>query len=607
MEAAQHRLGPALTLAVPGSGKTTLLLERLRYLDSIGIDPKQILTLTFSRAAALDMKHRLKDARFPVSTIHAFSLELIRKTGTRLPQILKEFEQRRMLEQIMKQNLTDDDFESLSNEIGLLYNRMLKRDDTMPFTSSFPRLFDIATEYHRMKRAHDRIDYDDMLLIAKNKLQAHPALREALSRRFPYIQIDEAQDTSRLQFALIEQMLSPERNLFLVADDDQSIYGFRGAYPEYLLRFPERFPDAKMYQLAQNFRSDCNIVTAASRFISDNLARYPKEIQAGHPAEQPIALTQHRTILERNENLCAQIRAITEKGENAAVLFRNRLSALSVIDGLDRLGIAYRSRDGIEREFKHWIIRDLKAFMELALIPDSSEAFDVIWYKMNAFISKDMYEETRRMGGTRSMLSKAASLPFLKDYQIDTLERTEEHFAELRNLRPYDAIHFIEIQLGYLSFLSCRYEKQMGALRERLDALKAVAKYCMTAVEFFERIEELAEPETKSAMRGERSEHAAVTLTTVHGSKGLEFDHVFLIDVNPGSFPSSRTDDLEEERRLFYVAMTRAKKTLHLMHCEFVNGSFNRRSVFVDRLVEQSSDCLAPSLDGNGIRKPATG
>jgi len=616
--ASLHHVGPALTLAIPGSGKTTLLLHRLiNLVTQYGVSPSQILTLTFSKASADDMAQRYKrqfgylNHHFQFMTIHKFAYGVYRnylkQTGKSM-QLLDDGAQKfHILNEIYKKRhleaLTEDDFETLTNHIGLIYNLKLTREDMPNFNFQWPDIFDLTEDYHRYKRDHSLFDFDDMLLSAIKILQMTPKLLNHVRATYPFIQVDEAQDTSKLQFELIELLLGPSNNLFLVADDDQSIYGFRGAFPTYLLEFPSKYPDAKLFYLADNFRSDANIVETASLVISKNKQRFDKNMRPYHAANQKPIVRLFDDLTGRNENLIEQIK---NADGTKAILFRNKVSSLSVIDILERHHLSFQIKDAPLREFNHWMLEDLIAFFTLALIPQDLESFIRIAFKMNGFISREMLNHVKANHRGLSVFSILVNAPFLLDYQTRTQEKLQGQFETLKALRPYDALHFIETELGYLDYIKSNAQRlglSMNYARTRLDAFKAIAKPLRTGFDFINRIATLKQFLQENVSNASES----IFLSTIHGSKGLEFDAVYMIDVNPQIFPgfkATENDALEEERRLFYVGLTRAKKSFELLHVEFINGSYNPNSLFIDELLSKP---LTDRRFNNATGKPAMG
>ena len=616
--ASLHFTGPALTLAIPGSGKTTLLLHRLvELVETYDVPPEQILTLTFSKASATDMSKRYAEAfvqypyRFAFMTIHKFAYGLykrylasIQKTETLIEDGKQKYA---VLSDIYKKRhgaqLTEDEYETLSNHIGLIYNLRLKRNDADRYDFAWKDVFEMAEDYHRYKQAHHLFDFDDMLVRAIKILESSPKLLSHLRNKYRFIQVDEAQDTSKLQFELIELLLGDEKNLFLVADDDQSIYGFRGAYPTYLLNFPKRFESAKLFYLTDNFRSDAHIVEAANSLISKNTMRFKKEMHPFHDGKEKPIVRIFDDLDNRNRYL---VDCLKSNQGTKAVLYRNKVSALSVIDALERNHLTFQIKDTPVREFNHWLLEDLIAFFTLAMIPQDLDSFQKIVFKMNGFISREMLNYVKLNHRGRNIFSILVEIPFLLDYQSRTQERLRDQFETLKVLRPYDGIHFIETELGYLDYVKSNAERlglSMNFARTRIDAFKAIARPLKTGFDFINRIAELKE----YLQENFNNTSETITLSTVHGSKGLEFEEVYLIDVNPQIFPNFKAlngDALEEERRLFYVGLTRAKKKLQILHAEFINGSYNGNALFVEELLGESftDHCFNNTTGKSAIR-----
>jgi len=600
-KASEHFKGPALTLAIPGSGKTTLLLHRLVNLTTHhGIAPEHILTLTFSKASASDMKKRyasqfasLYPYRYPMMTIHKFAYEILkqymRHTGKHMT--LFDDAQKRffVLQEIYRsfyhETLAEEDYEYLLNAIGLIYNLKYSESDVKGEDFKFEHMYAIFKAYHQYKRRQKVYDFDDMLLYALKILAQNKEALAFYQKQYPFIQVDEAQDTSKLQFELIELLAGPNQNLFLVADDDQSIYGFRGAFPQYLLDFPLKYKDHTLYHLPDNFRSDAHIVSLAEAIIKANKDRFDKPMNAIHPAEIKPDTQYFDDIHDRNAFLKKQL--LSEKG-NLAILYRNRIAALSIIDFLEQIDCNYYIKDPPRQELNHWLLSDIAAFMSLAMMPQDFDAFRRIVFKMNGFISKEMLNDLLRSLKQRSVFDLLIELPYLEDYQTRTMEGLKMKFESLSKLRPFDAIHFIETELGYLNYLNKNSERlgySMQFIRTRLDAYKAIAKPLTSAIQFFSRIDTLKQHFEVAA----NNVNAPITLSTIHGAKGLEFDSVYLIDVNEHVFPSDDTRLIEEERRLFYVAITRAKKHFCICHANFINGGINKKSSFLDEFTVKNA------------------
>lgn len=616
-EASFHFKGPALTLAIPGSGKTTLLISRLITLVEVNeIDPSCILTLTFSKASADDMAKRYQALnapyKFQFMTIHKFAYGIFKQYNAQTGQNMSLLEDagRRfhILNEIYKkyyhQSMTEDEYEAFTNHIGLIYNLKLKREDYANYDFQFDRIFDMVSDYHIYKKKHKLFDFDDMIFYAIKILKANPNALAFYRDKYPYIQVDEAQDTSKLQFELIELLLGPDQNLFIVADDDQSIYGFRGAFPDYLLSFKDRFKKASIFYLKDNFRSDAAIVYTAKAIIEKNEKRFDKPMSPVHAQTRSPYFRVFDDLIDRNQYLLKQLQ-LTDG--DMAILYRNRISALSLINLLSHEQIEFYIKDPPLAELEHWLLQDILGFMNLALIPQDLESFNRIAFKMNGYISREMVQYVNENIRGKTVFRTLVDIPFLETYQSRTQERLMDQFEQLKLLRPYDAIAFIETELGYLDYLkqnTARLGISMNFARTRLDAYKAIGKTLKSGFDFITRIDYL-----KDQLRtiSTPSHQARVTLSTIHGSKGLEFGTVFMIDVNDQIFPGfniQKKDALEEERRLFYVGITRAKTRFELLHTRFMNGDFNKNSLFIEEFLSQEfTDDALDHIEG----KPSIG
>lgn len=572
-KAALHYTGPALTIAIPGSGKTTLLLERLHHLTHHhNIIPAKILTLTFSRAAAQDMKNRISDTAYPIYTIHSFAYQFIRSSNL---QLITKQQQKRVLQQIIHRPLGEEETEQLINEIGLLYNAMLTRKQPHNITFSFDNIFDIATDYHRAKQKNRWIDFDDMTLKAYRKLSKNPSLLQRIQNNFSFVQVDEAQDTSKLQFKLIELL---SQNLFLVADDDQSIYGFRGAFPEYILHFKQNYPKAQIYHLDENYRSDANIIQMASHFIGKNKWRHQKNVQPTLSAQTPVQLIEWDDIFARNQSLITQIQE--EKG-STAILFRNNLSSISLIDLFDRHDININIKEIPMSEWHHPVLQDVIHFLNLSLNSEDTNAFQRIAPKVKCYLTKQEIQAAKHFNDILENNDIAK-------YKKREIQMVQSHLKTIAKLRPVEAIRYIETELHYLDFLSTIGESNV---RNRLDAYQAIATPCKTHYDFIRRIDELSHVTSDP--------NASITLSTIHRAKGLEYDQVIMLDIDPQVFPSPK-NNIEEERRLFYVGMTRARKKLIINHTQFINGGYNEHSLFLKEILQTPLQSSLHHVINNG-------
>lgn len=590
-KAISHIKGPALVLAVPGAGKTTVLIHRTANLIlNEGISPEKILSITFSRASARDMKERFNNlygdiTNIPVhfSTIHSFAYKLIRDYAYRKRQryiLIEDMKKKLNKVQLLKNiyfsinndYITEEKLESIINSIGYIKNMLITPDEYVSqFKVDTNNFLEIFNAYESYKKNNSLIDFDDMLTLALDILQEDKYLLEKYRSRYEYIQVDEGQDTSKVQLEIIRTLAHPKNNLFIVADDDQSIYGFRGAYPEGLFQFNKIYKDGKIYYMEENYRSTKNIVNICNRFIKKNTLRFNKDIFTKNPYMEPIKLVKVKNLEEQYTYLMDQLEGIVDY-RNTAILYRNNLSAVGIMEALERKGIPFYIKDFKIKFFDHWLVQDIIDFFLLAQDNSNILAFERIYYKMNGFISKVQLNSIKALHYEYSVFDRLLSLPGLNDFYKKNFLSLKLNFKKLSKLKPYEGIDLIEKNLGYGDYLKeshMRFGYSMDSLEIILNYLKIIASNTMDLNGFLARLKYL-----EYLCSHSKDNREGLTLSTVHSAKGLEFDRVYMIDLIDGEFPNGSSIDsfnkgdiapLEEERRLFYVGMTRAKSYLTLI------------------------------------------
>lgn len=590
-KAISHIKGPALVLAVPGAGKTTVLIHRTANLIlNEGISPEKILSITFSRASAKDMQERFNNlygdiTNIPVhfSTIHSFAYKLIRDYAYRKRQryiLIEDMKKKLNKVQLLKNiyfsinndYITEEKLESIINSIGYIKNMLITPDEYVSqFKVDTNNFLEIFNAYESYKKNNSLIDFDDMLTLALDILQEDKYLLEKYRSRYEYIQVDEGQDTSKVQLEIIRTLAHPKNNLFIVADDDQSIYGFRGAYPEGLFQFNKIYKDGKIYYMEENYRSTKNIVNICNRFIKKNTLRFNKDIFTKNPYIEPIKLVKVKNLEEQYTYLMDQLEGIVDY-RNTAILYRNNLSAVGIMETLERKGIPFYIKDFKIKFFDHWLVQDIIDFFLLAQDNSNILAFERIYYKMNGFISKVQLNSIKALHYEDSVFDRLLSLPGLNDFYKKNFLSLKLNFKKLSKLKPYEGIDLIEKNLGYGDYLKeshMRFGYSMDSLEIILNYLKIIASNTMDLNGFLARLKYL-----EYLCSHSKDNREGLTLSTVHSAKGLEFDRVYMIDLIDGEFPNGSSIDsfnkgdiapLEEERRLFYVGMTRAKSYLTLI------------------------------------------
>jgi len=591
-KAVLHLNNPALTLAIPGSGKTTLLLCRIFYLNTVkNIRFENILTLTFSKASANDLESRYKKLfktipnNLEFSTIHKFSYKIVRKyykhrnINFTLIEGKNAYNKLNILKNAYKtinnSIISNEDLETLTNDISFTNNIMLK-DNYPNNIKNFKKIYDL---YKSEKKQHKFIDFDDMLLICLRVLEKNETLLHFYSNKFKFIQVDEAQDTSMLQHKIIKLLSKTHNNIFMVADDDQSIYGFRGAYPKYLLNYELHYKNAIIYYLNKNYRSSYEIIDACNNFINNNKNRYKKEILNIGKKESNINITEFSNITNRNEYIKNMLKV---ESKSNAILYRNNISSIAIANLLEKENIEFNIKGKNSNFFNNWLTNDIKAFFNLILINQDLESFEKIYYKLNSYISKKMIEYLNLNIRGRSVFDCLMQYPSLKKFQIDTFRNLKNIFISLRDKEPLEIINIIKYDLNYLNYLdefANKSNNNYNALKNKLAVLESIASEESSAFEFLVRLDNLNDYLKKHV----NEDNNNIVLSTIHSAKGLEFDSVNIIDINDNILPQSK-DTIEEDRRLLYVALSRARLNLNIMHSKFISGKFNDKITFINEI-----------------------
>lgn len=594
-EAAVRSTGtPVLLLAVPGSGKTTALIARLGYLiHCLGFRPEQLLTVTYTVAATADMRRRFADAfgqadaqRIPFRTINSLCAYILRlyeqRTGRsvfalvsdegRLNALVSELYQRHTGEYPAESDLRD-----LRTQITYIKNQMLKDEDLDDLQlEGGGKIAPLYRAYCRALRENRWMDFDDQLVYALGVFRQCPDILRDLRRRFPVLCVDEAQDTSLIQHRILRLLAGDGKGLFMVGDEDQSIYGFRAAYPQALLDFEQNYPGARVLYLERNYRCTPQVVAAANNFIRLNQARRPKRMTAVRPDGAPVG--QHRCRDRRDQyRALADLARRVAGGElpgTTAVLYRDNDSALPMIDLLERGSIPYRTRQMDAGFFTSRIVRDILDIVRLAQHPEDDEAFLRVYYKFNAPIARIHAQaaaaKARKEGCGAFAALRRQELSRWTDSQV---QRLLTQFRLLRNDPAAEALDRILDEMGYGEYLDRNHID-----RGRLTILQMLCEDVPDLARLPAKLDSLRELVQQGAGRAD----SGFVLSTIHSSKGLEYDRVVLADVMDGILPKvscadgpagfgptqEELDALEEERRLFYVAMTRARRELTLIRID---------------------------------------
>lgn len=574
-----HETGPMLVLAGPGSGKTTVLLCRISRLLERGLaKPQEILALTFSKAAAEEMKSRFENLNgasgVSFGTFHSIFFRILRsRYGWNVEQIFQEEERRSILRNSIEAEKWDipDLEEYISqffSQLSLINSELEQPNRFTPVGMPVEEFRKLYRAYEGYKERHEKLDFDDMLTQCYQLLREDAAVREYWQRKYKFILVDEFQDVNQAQFACLQILAEKHQNLFVVGDDDQSIYAFRGARPDFLLHFPTLYPAAKKVTLNTNYRSTERIVNLAERVIGNNEVRFVKNMKGIGEAGDKVTFFLAEDAAKEAEHIAEKIGRLLDEGvplTEIAVIYRTNLQGGAFARELYKRGIPYDLRDNSGNVYEHWVAKDLLAYLLLAENEESDSALRRILNKPKRYIGKDLLAEAETMPYT--LLRSFFVCPSLKGWQEENLENLRIDLNQIRKRTPYDAVKYIRKVIGYDEYLEefAAYRRTSAqVLQEIADEIMETAKDCADVRSFREQLERLS-LQMKEQSRKKGQKRNGVALMTMHGAKGLEFRAVFLPSLVEGIVPHEKgMDTVAEERRLFYVAMTRASEKLCL-------------------------------------------
>ncbi len=600
-EAVSHVDGPMMVLAGPGSGKTTVITHRTKYLIDQGIDPGGILVITFTRAAAREMQERFmtlmegRSTRVSFGTFHSVFFTILKYAYRyQASDIVREDQKLRYIrEMIQEYGLEiEDEHEFVSavlGEISFVKSEMLSLDHYYSKNCSesvFKKLYQGYEE--RMRRA-GLLDFDDMLVICHQLFTERKDILKAWQDKFRYILIDEFQDINKVQYEIVKMLALPRNNLFIVGDDDQSVYRFRGAKPEIMLGFTRDYPQAKTVLLGTNYRSTREIVDTASRLISCNAKRYEKKLTAAKGAGKPVITSMSSDPQEETLRIVEEMKDYVKAGyrlEDIAVLYRTNLDPRLMIEKLMEYNIPFTMKDSLPNLYEHWISQNVLAYIRAAGGDLKRSNILQIINRPNRYVSRDSLEEV-----TVSW-NKVKAFYQDKGWMVERIEQLEYDLLMLRDMPPVAAVNYIRKGVGYDEYIKeyARFRRmKQEELLEVLDQLMESAAGFKTMEEWFDHMEEYKKRLREQA-RAQKTAPQGVSLMTMHSSKGLEFKVVYILDANEGITPHRKAvldPDIEEERRMFYVAMTRAKERLHVCYVRERYGKRQEMSRFVQEYLGQ--------------------
>lgn len=605
-EAVRHTTGPMLVLAGPGSGKTTVITERTKYLiTNQGVDPSHILVITFTKAAATEMKERflrlMGGKKYPVTfgTFHAVFFQVLKYAyGFHGGSIVREEQRFQFMREIIQHMQLEYEDENefigeLLGEISLVKNTGSSLKHYYSKNCAQEIFEEIYQRYDNRMKQSRLIDFDDMLVYCYELFDQRKDILAGWQKKFQYILIDEFQDINKIQFEIVKMLALPENNLFVVGDDDQSIYRFRGAKPELMLGFEKCYPDAGRVLLDVNYRSRKAIVDASLRLISHNTERFEKKIQACREERQSgksQAVNYYswngqqeegRAIIEQILRECQNGRSYNDYG----VLFRTNIQPRLFMSQLMAYNIPFRTRDNIPNLYDHWITKDILTYIRLAKGSRSRRDILQIMNRPNRYITRD------------SLMEETVAFDVWADYFYEkkqhwVAERIEQLEADLRvlsRIKPYAAVNYIRMGIGYEEYLNTYAEYRRISednLIEILDELQDGAREFQSYEAWFAHMEEYTK-ELQRQKKQQESLRDCISLATLHSAKGLEYPVVHILDVNEELMPYKKAvldADLQEERRMFYVGITRAKESLHIHTVKKYNGRESEPSRFMEEM-----------------------
>ncbi|WP_196426439.1 UvrD-helicase domain-containing protein [Paenibacillus campinasensis] len=622
IHAVRHFKGPLLTLAGAGSGKTSVLVCRTGYLIAVhNVDPKNILLVTFSKKATEEMRDRIAHlpglnesiaATIQARTFHSFFLKIIRKYGV-IQDILSETRyQHIVLKRILREMGLQDAYqpETLLSLLSSYKMQMVNVDSLPEATDEEKELKRIFAEYEKWKSANNKIDFDDVLLIAYNMLRQKPSLLAALQNRFLYVMVDEFQDTNMVQYELIKMIVEPHCNLMIVGDDDQTIYSFNGARNEFILNFDKVFPDAKTITLDINYRSASSIVGLGNEVIRHNTRRKKKTLKATRQSQTSPQYIRPKNTDEEAEIITKYILRQVKQGKRCfgdfTILYRTASNSRAVIEQFVIDDVPFVDFGSEESFYEHWLVKPLIDHLRLALNPRNFEAVEGILPTLyiNREQGMEFILDQETVQKKKWPMIHLMSFPDIKDFQKEKLMERLKLIKSLRPMKPVDIIQSMRREF-YDQYLETNKRNKLThhkeIMRETLDELESSAKRFSSIEEFVSFIGEVAEKRKAMERRHDSENDDKVSLMTIHKSKGLEFPVVCLIGASEGNMPHSSILDaekmsdvftthacrdkitfaIEEERRLAYVAVTRAKDDLIISSPAYYHGKITAVSRFI--------------------------
>ena len=611
LQAIHHRQGPMMVLAGPGSGKTTVITHRVKYLvEECSVEPGSILVITFTKAAAQEMRQRFEKLtegrRLPVSfgTFHAVFFAILKRAYRYDASNIARDEQRTaIIRELVDRYQMDveDEAEFISqilSEISLVKGEMMNLDYYYSKNCSEEMFKKLYQGYEKAMVEKSLLDFDDMLVLCYELFTQRKDILEAWQRKYQYILIDEFQDINRVQYEIVRMLAAPQNNLFIVGDDDQSIYRFRGAKPEIMLGFEKDYPQAKRVLLGINYRSTSNIVDYAGRLICHNKTRFEKEIRAARGAGRPVTTVGFADAPTETRTIVKEIQDYVQMGyrlSDIAVLYRTSMEPRLLMERLMEYNIPFQMRDALPNIYEHWITQDLLTYIRIAADPLAEKHQAKRADALRIINRPKRYISREALDGQIVSWNQVKSWYRSKDWMVERIEDLEYDLKILKKLVPVAAVNYIRKAIGYDEYLKdyAEYRRMKPEeLLELADQIQESASGYKTMDAWLLHMEEYGEQLKQQAQNREVRDQDCVALMTMHSAKGLEFPIVYIMDANERVTPHHKAvldADLEEERRMFYVAMTRAKDRLHVYYTKERYGKPQERSRFIDEYLYPDS------------------
>lgn len=599
-QAMEHKDGPMFVLAGPGSGKTEVIIRRTRKLiQDYQVAPSSILVVTFTKAAAGQMRERflhlcgVEKSQVTFGTFHGIFYGILRQAyGITSANIASEEIKYQILRQILQNSSMqvedeNDLLESLAREISTVKNGRIPLSHYYSASCPDEEFRKIYETYEKRLHGKRLLDFDDLLVYCYQLFQKHPDILQAWQKKFRYILIDEFQDVNQLQYDIVRLLALPENNLFLVGDDDQSIYRFRGARPEIMLQIPKDFPQLQQVILKQNYRCTGEIVEKSQNVIRWNDARYEKQLFTKNDKGKLIEIRTFENESEETTWLLKQIQKDLAEGcphKEIAILFRTNHNCRMTVERLMEYNIPFTMRDVLPNLYEHWLAKNMVAYMHLAMGGRERKDFLAIMNRPNRYLSREAFYEKEVPFEILYQFYEG------KEWMCDRIEKFEHDLKMMKNMAPFAAINYIRYGIGYDEFLKeyAQYRKiKVEELYDLLREIQESAKGYKTFQEWFDSMDVYKEKLKEQSEKVRQQE--GIVVSTLHSAKGLEFERVYILDVNEGCMPYQKAildPEIEEERRMFYVGMTRAKKELHLYAVEERFGKKMEPSRFLVELEE---------------------